>query len=307
VINQSGYSVKITKLLVDIQKTNNFKIINTLRINPLNFITNHDLFIREFLKSKKLSFLNSALLRALILKYHKLKQAYEINFIIKHVDAFVMLSERFKPELYQISPKLKKYDNKIHGISNPFPIQDVKLDELKKEQAILFVGRLNVTQKRVDLLLEIWKDLHKRLPEWKFWVVGDGPEKGSMMLFCEEHQLDRVEFFGKCDPNPFYKKSKVFNMTSAFEGFGNVLVEAQSYGCVPIMFNSYSAAEDIVIDDKTGYLIEPFSIKDYVKQTIELTRDENKLKTLSLKAMVHSKNFSYEKTYEKWKNVFDKL
>jgi glycosyltransferase involved in cell wall biosynthesis len=96
-------------------------------------------------------------------------------------------------------------------------------------------------------------------------------------------------------------------MTSAFEGFGNVLVEAQSYGCVPIMFNSYSAAEDIVIDDKTGYLIEPFSIKDYVKQTIELTRDENKLKTLSLKAMVHSKNFSYEKTYEKWKNVFDKL
>ena len=73
------------------------------------------------------------------------------------------------------------------------------------------------------------------------------------------------------------------------------------------MFNSYSAAEDIVINDKTGYLIKPFSINDYVNQTIKLTKDDNKLENLSLNAREHSKNFSYEKTYEKWNGVFKAL
>ena len=307
VINQAGYSIQITKLLFNVRKQKQFKVINTLRINPLNFITNHEVFISQFLKAKGLSFLNSSLLRAIILKYHKLKQVYELNFIIKHIDAFVMLSERFKPELYQISPQLKRYEDKIFGISNPFPIPNLKPEELTKENAILFVGRLNITQKRTDLLLKIWEQLHHQLPDWKFWVVGHGAEKENMMDFCKKNKLDRVQFFGQCDPNPYYHKAKLFHMTSAFEGFGNVLVEAQSYGCVPIMFNSYSAAEDIVLDDKTGYLIQPFSIEDYVKQTLELCHNDEKLKTLSLNAKDYCKNFSYEKTYEKWNTVLKSL
>jgi glycosyltransferase involved in cell wall biosynthesis len=307
VINQAGYSIQITKLILNLRKQQPLKIINTLRINPLNFITNHEVFISQFLKSKGLSALNSSLLRGIILKYHKLKQTYELNFIIKHIDAFVMLSERFKSELYQISPQLKQYEDKIHGISNPFSIPDFQPEDLIKENVVLFVGRLNITQKRTDLLLQIWKQLHDQLQDWNFWVVGYGPEKENMIDFCKTNKLDRVEFFGQCDPNPYYKKAKLFHMTSGFEGFGNVLVEAQSYGCVPIMFNSYSAAEDIILDDKTGYLIKPFNIENYVNQTIKLTKDDNKLKNLSLNAREHSKNFSYEKTYEKWNTVFKTL
>ena len=73
------------------------------------------------------------------------------------------------------------------------------------------------------------------------------------------------------------------------------------------MFNSYSAAEDIVLDDKTGYLIKPFNINNYENQTIELTKDDNKLGKISLNAKGHSKNFSYEKTYDKWNAVFKAL
>ena len=304
VINQAGYNIQISKLLFKLKKQKQFKVINTLRINPLNFVVNHKIFISEFLKAKGLTFINSKLLRMLILKKHNIKQTYELNYIIKNVDAFVMLSERFKSELFQISSKLEQYDDKIFGISNPFPIQNLNFEDLAKEKAIIFVGRLNITQKRVDLLLQIWKKLHHQLQDWKFWVVGDGAEKEKMHKFCNSNKLNRVEFFGKCDPNAYYKKAKLFHMTSAFEGFGNVLVEAQSYGCVPIMFDSYSAAKDIVLDHKTGYLIEPFKTKNYVNQTITLTHDEEKLNNLAKNAMEHSKNFSYEKTYDKWNSVF---
>lgn len=303
IINQAGYSFKITKLLVGLKQVKCFKIINTLRINPLNFITNYESFIQNYLKSKGLLFINSRLLRSFILHYHKKKQAFELHYIIKHIDAFVMLSERFKSELYQIAPKLKQYDAKIYGINNPFQVPVLDISGLKKENAILYVGRLNITQKRVDILLAIWHKLHGILSDWEFWVVGHGPEAESMKHYCLKHNLDRVKFFGQQNPDSYYQQAKIFHMTSAFEGFGNVLVEAQSFGCVPIMFNSYSAAQDIVLHQDTGLLIPPFNIDGYVQETLALVADKDRLKRYAHNAMSHAHTFSYEATYQKWKNI----
>lgn len=307
VINQSGYSFKITKLLVGLKQVKSFKILNTLRINPLNFITNHESFIDDYLKSKGLLFINSRLLRAFILKYHKLKQAFELHYIIKHIDAFVMLSERFKSELYQIAPKLKQYDAKIYGINNPFQMQTTTLDALKKENAILFVGRLEITQKRVDLLLGIWHQLHGTLPDWEFWIVGSGSEEENMKNYCLKHNLDRVKFFGQQNPDSYYQQAKIFHLTSAFEGFGNVLVEAQSFGCVPILFNSYSAAQDIVNHDTDGILVKPFDTNAYVLETLKLISNPEKLQNMSLSALENVSLFSYKETYKKWDRVFKSL
>ena len=218
-----------------------------------------------------------------------------------------MLSERFKPELFFLAPSLKKFDAKIFGIGNPF--QRLKLDiaTLDKENIVLFVGRLNVSQKRVDLLLQIWEKLHRQAPDWKFWVVGHGKEKNKMEKFCQEHDLDRVTFFGKDNPNEFYKRAKIFHMTSAYEGFGNVLVEAQSFGCVPVVFNSYAAAQDIVIHNDNGILVTPFKIDKYVEETKDLMMNCTKLSQLAFNGYEHISKFSFEESYKKWEYVFKSL
>jgi hypothetical protein len=114
--------------------------------------------------------------------------------------------------------------------------------------------------------MEIWKKLHETLPEWKFWVVGHGDQKGVMERFCLQHKLDRVTFFGKDNPNEYYKKAKLFHMTSAFEGFGNVLIESQSYGCVNILpaLPDVWKAEGKVQGLRTrgGFLIEELAWKN---------------------------------------------
>jgi len=302
-INQSGFSLKLTRMMIKVKKEIPLKLINTLRINPLNFIDNHEVFISVFLKNKGFSFFNNIFLRMLIVKYHKIKQAYELNYIISNIDSYVLLSESFKAELYEISSKLERHNRKIHAVGNPFSISKIIHKELKKENAILFVGRLNIIQKRTDLLLQIWKELHQKLPNWEFWVVGEGHEKNNMIDFCKTNKLNRVKFFGQRDSNPFYEKAKILHMTSAFEGFGNVLVEAQSNGCVPIMFNSYTAAQDIVLDYRTGFLVKPFELNAFIDKTVELTRSHQKLNELSINGFEHSKNFSYDETYKKWKII----
>lgn len=306
IINQMGYSVSLTKLLLK-NKPLKTKIINTLRINPLNFYDNHKDIIKELFKSKKVDFLNTYLTRKLILGYHILKQNIELRFIVKNTDAFVMLSEKFKPELFFLVPSLKKFDAKIFGIGNPFQRPKLDIATLDKENIVLFVGRLNVPQKRVDLLLQIWKKLHDEIPDWKFWVLGDGQKKKKMEEFCQKNLLNRVIFFGKVNPDEYYKKAKIFHMTSAYEGFGNVLVEAQSFGCVPVLFNSYAAAQDIVIHNENGILVTPFNIDKYVEETKDLMVNKDKLNKLATNGYEHITKFSFEESYKKWDRVFKTL
>lgn len=306
IINQTGYSVKFTKMLLYITN-NKAKIINNLHINPLNFYDNHKNIIQELFNRKKIGFLNTYFTRKIILGYHVWKQRKELGFIVKNTDAFVMLSEKFKPELFFLVPKLKKYLHKIHGIGNPFQRPEVDVKALPKENIVLFVGRLDLSQKRVDLLLEIWKKLHVQAPEWKFWVLGDGAEKKNMEKYCLQNNLDRVQFFGKVDPTEYYKKAKIFHMTSAFEGFGNVLIEAQSYGCVPMLFDSYAAASDIVHHNQNGILIKAFDCNEYAAETKKLMDNPEKTSELALNAYENVLRFSYEETYKKWEKVFETL
>lgn len=306
IINQMGFSLELTKLLLKV-KPRDTKIINTLRINPLNFYDNHKNTLKEFFDRKKISFLNTYITRKILLAYHIFRQNVELGFIVKNTDAFVMLSEKFKPELFFLVPKLKKYLHKIHGIGNPFQRPELDIQNLPKENIIVYVGSVNNRQKRVDLLFQIWKELHHQYPDWKFWVLGEGVEKSNMENFCKRNNLDRIQFFGRVNPNEYYKKAKIFHMTSAFEGFGNVLIEAQSYGCVPMLFNSYSAASDIVNHNKNGILIQPFDCNEYIVETKKLMDNSEKTSELALNAYENVLRFSYEETYKKWEKVFETI
>lgn len=305
VINQAGYSLKLTRLLLN--SAPDAYLINTLRINPLNFYDNHPFIITDILTRKNLALVNNKILHKIILIYHIVKQRFELGFIIKNVDAFVMLSERFKKDLYQLVPSVKKYDYKIFGINNPFNRPIIDISSVKKQNVILHVGRLIISQKRVDLLLKIWEQLHAKLEDWEFWVVGHGDEEVMMRKYCEDRNLRRVMFFGKQNPEAYYKKAKIFHLTSQFEGFGNVLVEAQSYGCVPVLFDSYSAASEIINHESDGVLIDPFDLDNYVSKTLDLTLNPEELHRLSINAYENSTRFSYDRTYTKWNSLFEQL
>ena len=100
---------------------------------------------------------------------------------------------------------------------------------------------------------------------------------------------------------------RIFHQTLVYEGFGNVLVEAQSFGRVPMLFNSYAAAQDIVIHNENGILVTPFNIDKYVEETKDLMMNSTKLNQLGINGYEHINKFSYEETYKKWDRVFISL
>ena len=107
-------------------------------------------------------------------------------------------------------------------------------------------------------------------------------------------------------PEPYYNKAKIFCMTSLYEGFGLVLVEAMKYGVVPFAFKSYPNVVDIINDGKDGVLVSPFDVEEYASKLRELMTNPDKLQVLSKQAEMKSREFSIEKIGLRWEVLFKK-
>lgn len=234
----------------------------------------------------------------------KLKYGKHLKRMLQYSDKLVMLSDKFINEFLYFSGK--KYAEKMLSISNPVTVNG-KFSE-KKEKLIVFVGRI-CQEKGVDKILRIWSGIcHKeKYKDWRLVIVGDGEKRKQLEKSAIDMKLINYSFEGFQSPDKYYDKAKIFCMASAFEGFGLVLVEAMSYGVVPIAFNSFSNCSDIIDDNENGILVTPFSITEYRGKIMELIDNNEKWIKMSFSARCKSKEFSIESVGGKWLNLFELL
>ena len=218
-------------------------------------------------------------------------------------DRFVLLSERFFPAF----GPLKKFPEKVRAIPNPASFGAAGNPLRRKKHDLLFVGRLENGSKRVDLLLRIWARLEARFPEWRLRIVGDGPDVGMLRELAGTLGLERVSFEGFCAPAPYYRDAAIFCMTSAFEGFPMVLLEAAAFGCVPVAFDSYAAVRDIIDDGENGVLVSAFDLDAYTETLAQLMRDDALRERLALAARGRVAEFSPDKIAARWEALFAEI
>lgn len=195
----------------------------------------------------------------------------------------------------------------IGSIPNPTPRHtDFKLSA--KEKIVLFVGRLTWAEKRPDRLVHVWERIFEHNPDWTLMFVGDGEERLRLEQYVLRNRLRNIIFIGAVkDVSAYYRKASVICLTSNFEGWGMCLVEGMSYGCVPIAFNSFKAASDIIDDRVNGALVPPFSIKEYAKRLDEIMNDQKLREKFAARSITKAQSFSPESVVEKWKQLFSRV
>ncbi|MFQ2751558.1 glycosyltransferase family 4 protein [Aeromonas caviae] len=193
------------------------------------------------------------------------------------------------------------YHAKITAIPNPVTISLPEKINNNKEKLFLAVGRLT-HQKGFDLLLQAWALIAPLYPEWRLRIVGDGEDKPML----EKLRRDlNVEISTELAPNTkniaeHYQQATYFILSSRFEGFGLVVVEAQAYGLPVISFDCELGPSEIILHDKTGWLCEPeniFSLSERIKFAIE---NDNNYERLSQASMCNAARYSIDNTVEKW-------
>lgn len=251
-----------------------------------------------------LSVLNSKKwFRSIVFRYRAIKMHSYWNKVSDVLDHMVLLSDSYYDELNVLASFPR---NKVSAIPNPFP--PISYNEPKEKQnTIVFVGRLSGVQKGISKMLNIWKSLYVRLPQWKLKIVGGGEELDKWKRKAELMGLKNIYFEGFQTPDKYYSEAKIFMMTSIYEGFPMTLVEAMQYGCVPVVFDSFSGLKDIIDNNKNGLSIKAFDEKAYSRAIISLAEGYSLWNSLSMCAIEKSKYFLLDEIVKEWVALFKKL
>lgn len=221
-------------------------------------------------------------------------------------DKYVLLSESFKKvfcDLYKVDGR------KLYAIGNPCAFSDDLGCHNEKENIVVVVARMAEQQKRISNVLQIWAKAQNKVPGWNLCIVGDGPDLEEYKRLAQRNNLKNVTFVGASnEPEVYYKRAKIFMMTSIWEGYPMTLIEAQHYGCVPIVYDSFAAVHDLIKDDINGKIIPLHNIQLYASQLNMLMNTPQSLYNLSVAAIRYSnERYHKEIVLNDWGSLFEEL
>lgn len=302
VINQDALYVDFYNNVGDLP----IKVISVIHNNPLmnyNHLLNDLLTLRNNSLLERMKRIVRCLLYLRVKK--QLKEYIDKRFgnIILSSDKILMLSPYYVQSLKNFGISV---ENKFDYVYNPnsFPLQT---SLFKKKKEIIYVGRLDNRSKKVGRLIKVWSKVGKKYPDWNLTVVGDGPDRNQLEVLKKKYQVGNLTFEGFQSPIEYYKRASIICMTSSFEGFPMVLVEAMQFGCVPIAFDSFEAIHDVIIPKKTGELVKPFKIKDYINKLSNLIDDDTKRTTMSDAASMYVARFDVKTIADRWEYILETL
>lgn len=240
----------------------------------------------------------------------KRKNIWRCNKYYKYSDKFTFLAPCFLKSYALLCGK-NENDSKLDFVYNPLtyntPIKPEERDA--KENIVLVVGRLSERHKKISRILEAWKcvEQDKRFADWKLQIVGDGEDRKLYENIIQEDSLQRVEMLGFKQPLPYYKKAKIFLMTSAYEGFGMTLVEAQQNAVALLVMDSYESLHEIVENGENGVLVKDGDVAEFTEKLKLLICDETLRSRLADKGLQTCLRFTVGKVVDKWEKIYKSL
>ena len=306
VLNQDAHSLASHELVWKVVQGTSVKYISALHFCP----TIRNLIYRHPIDWNMFSFRENCLrlLKGIAYKYpfclftmKNVKKHY--RRLYEESNRVVLLSERNIPEYAKVG-RLKN-TKKLCAINNMLSFERKDVD-CTKDNKILFCARVS-PQKRPERALYVWKEIYKKLPGWSIDVVGDGNLLDRLKRLSDKLNLERVTFHGFKNPIDFYKCSKIFLMTSDYEGWGLTLTEAMQYKCVPVVMSTYSSIFDIVDDGKNGCLILNVDCKTMADKVLWLAENPQKLNDMADEAYKKTQCFAADKIADKWISVFEEV
>lgn len=219
---------------------------------------------------------------------------------LKCLDQLIVLTDKGKaswPELSNVSV-----------IPDPIPLPiHLSVSDLHAKR-IITIGRY-VYQKGYDLLLQAWAEVEKHFPDWTLDIYGMGDQTACRQLMADLGiDIRRCHLNGPIeDVVKVYQDSSVFVLSSRFEGFGLVLVEAMVCGLPVVSFDCPAGPDEIITDGHDGLLVPSGDVHALAEKLMILMADENLRKRLGEQARQSVRRYEMASIAKQWESLFDQL
>ncbi|MBO4588377.1 MAG: glycosyltransferase [Bacteroidales bacterium] len=223
-----------------------------------------------------------------------------------NADKVVLLSNRYIDDYAKYAGV--KNDGRICSINNSLVFNNLfdfrNYDEIKRHE-VLWVGRFNDQTKRFSEVLKAWQLIERtgKFNDWTLRIVGYGEDEKYFYHLVKKLNLKKVIYEGHSESLPYYKTASIFLMTSAYEGFGNVLTESLQNAVVPIAFDSYKALHDIIENGVNGFVSPNKNRKLFSERVMQVMTDSKLRKRLASNGLSSIEKFKIEHIASQWNNL----
>lgn len=182
-------------------------------------------------------------------------------------------------------------DTVVERIPNPLPQVDVPVSR-QEQPVVIAAGRLT-RQKGFDLLVPAFDEVVRRRPEWRLRIYGSGPERAALQAQIQVLRLgDRVRLMGRSRHlERDLAAGSIFVLSSRFEGFGMVLLEAMAAGLAVVSFDCPHGPRDIVTSGEDGILVPPEDTAALAAAVVELIDDPERRRHLAEAARATARGY----------------
>lgn len=239
------------------------------------------------------------------------EQSVRSNFLSKSIQnlkyQFKDFSARKFTNVVALSNEnLKEWNiNNSVIIPNPCWIKTDTISNLKKKR-IITVAR-NSYEKGLDRLLLIWKEIGQKYPDWTLDVYTDDIHslKKTAIDLEIKTQINYLNFIKNIEDK--YLESSIYLMTSRFEGFPMVLLEAMASGLPCIAYDCPSGPRSIILNAENGFLIPDANMEMFVEKLSFLIENEELRLKLGIHAKETSEIYNINEVMKQWKFFLENL
>lgn len=195
---------------------------------------------------------------------------------------------------------------RIEVIPN-FTVMPVVKQSACDNKRVIAVGRLE-WQKGFDRLIDAWSIVNKKHSDWQLAIFGSGSLESSLKQQISNNGLCNVSIHSFTpDINKEYSDSSVFVLSSRFEGFGLVLLEAMQSGLPCVTFDCPFGPSDVVGDGENGFVVPDGDIPSFAEKLSLLLEDDTLRKTYAKASVERAKLFDVSVVMSRWKTLIEGL
>lgn len=221
--------------------------------------------------------------------------------LVRKFDSFVVLTEE-DAQMWGDVPNIKVIPNAAKFISDGYSNCE--------EKRVIAVGRLDY-QKSFDRLIEAWGLVQKtdKYSDWHLDIFGQGEWRDMLQQMIEEKKIANTTHINSptSQIGKEYAKSSMLVMSSHYEGFPMVMIEAMACGLPVVTFDYKCGPRDIIYHESNGLLVKDGDIAGLAEALMRLMDDKDLRQKMGENAKLVVERYAEDRVMGEWQKLYKKL